>query len=65
MIAKYQLLSNAHFHIVFKTNTCVNFRELYTTKAISYLSPSLTDHHLFFLERFAVQHQKTFGISSG
>lgn len=65
MIAKYQLLSNAHFHIVFKANTCVNFRELCTTKAISYQSPALTDHHLFFLERLTVQHQKTFGISSG
>lgn len=62
-IAKYQLLSNA-LYIVLKENSYANFPEICMTKGISYLS-RLTRHHFFSQKQFTVQHQQTFGISSG
>lgn len=65
MIATYQSLSNAHFNIVLKVNTYADLPEIDMTKALMDLSEALLNHHLLFPKKITVQHQKTFGISSG
>lgn len=64
MIATYESLSNARFNIALKVDPCVNLPERSMRRVILYLSPSLANH-LFFQKNIMVQHQKTFGISSG